>query len=256
MVDIHSHILAGVDDGARSLEESVKMCQTSFAEGVTTIIATPHAHDGVHVTHRHEFLQQKVAELNAILKGEPKIELGCELRFTHEVVSHLCFKKSALPLAGSRFALIEFPSQVVPLNSDRAFFELMNNGIRPIIAHPERNIMLMAQPEKFFELVEMGVFGQADVGSFTGQFGSRVKETVELLLENGLLHFVASDCHNMRNRLPGMMNAVHIITEIVGEEYARAMAGDNPQAIAEDKKDIPLCPVPQIPKKKKKWFFF
>src|SRR5262245_27085652 len=104
MVDIHSHILAGVDDGARSLEESVTMCKVSFTDGITTIIATPHTHDGVHVTHRPEFLQQKVAELNTILKGEPKIELGCELRFTHEVVSHLCFQKSALSLAGSRFA--------------------------------------------------------------------------------------------------------------------------------------------------------
>jgi len=255
MVDIHSHILAGVDDGARSLEESVAMCKASFAEGVTTIIATPHAHDGVHTTHHPEFLRQKVAELNAILNGEPKIELGCELRFTHEVVSHLCFKKSALPLAGSRFALIEFPAQVVPPHSDRAFFELMNNNIRPIIAHPERNMMLMAQPEKFFEMVDMGVLGQADVGSFTGQFGSRVKETVELMLENGLLHFVASDCHNMRNRLPGLLSAVEIISDIVGEEYARAMAGDNPQAVASDQW-IPLCPVPQIPKKKKKWFFF
>src|SRR5262245_4467019 len=176
MVDIHSHILAGVDDGARSLEESVSMGKASFAEGITTIIATPHAHDGVHITHRREFLEQKVAELNDILKGEPKIELGCELRFTHEVVSHLCFKKRALPLAGSHFALIEFPSQVVPPHSDRAFFELMNNGIRPIIAHPERNMMLIAHPEKFFEMVETGVLGQADVGSFTGQFGSRVKE--------------------------------------------------------------------------------
>src|SRR5262249_14005945 len=169
--------------------------------------------------------------------------------------SNLCFNKSALTLAGSRYALIEFPSQVVPPGSERAFFELMNNGIRPIIAHPERNMMLMSQPERFYEFVELGVFGQADVGSFTGQFGGRVKETVELMLENGLLHFVASDCHNMRNRLPGLMRAVNIITEIVGEEYAQAMAGSNPQAIT-DNKAIPLCPVPQLPKKKKKWFFF
>jgi protein-tyrosine phosphatase len=255
MIDIHSHILFEIDDGAKTLEESVEMCRTSARDGITTIVATPHAHDGVHRTHNREILRQKVDELNAILNGAPRIELGSELRFTHDVVNHLCNKKSAATLAGSAYALIEFPHQVVPPGSERALFELMNNGIRPVIAHPERNVMLMAQPERFFELVELGALGQADTGSFTGQFGSRVREAAIVMLENGLLHFVASDCHNLRNRLPGMSVAVKAIAELVGEGYAQAMAIDNPAAIVRDS-SIPTRPTPILPKKKKRWIFF
>ena len=255
MIDIHSHILFEIDDGARTLEESLEMCRTSARDGVTTIVATPHAHDGVHKTHNPAVLQQKIDELNGILNGAPRIALGCELRFTHDVVNHICNKKSAPTLASSAYALIEFPHQVVPPGSERALFELISNGIRPVIAHPERNVMLMGQPERFFELIELGALGQADTGSFTGQFGSKVREAAIVMLENGLLHFVASDCHNMRNRLPGMSAAVKAIGELVGEDYAQAMAVDNPGAIVQDSA-IPTRPTPVLPKKKKRWIFF
>jgi protein-tyrosine phosphatase len=255
MIDIHSHILSAVDDGARTLEESLEMCKASAEDGITTIVATPHAHDHVHETHDPQFLQQKVDELNARLNGNPKIELGSELRFTHEVVRHLCTTKSASTLAGGSYALIEFPHAVVPPGSERALFELMSQHIRPIIAHPERNMMLMNQPERFYELVEAGVLGQADTGSFTGQFGVKVQKTARLMLENGLLHVVASDCHNMRNRLPGLSAAVAAIAELVGEEYADAMSTANPQAVVSGK-PIPTCPIATLPKKRKRWLFF
>lgn len=255
MIDIHSHILPATDDGSHSLEESLEMCRLSAQDGIHTIIATPHAHDHIHQTHAPELLQQKVDELNALLKGNPKIELGSELRFTHEVVRNVCERKSAPTLANGPYMLVEFPHAVVPPGSERALFELMSRQIRPIIAHPERNIMLMSQPERFYELVEIGVLGQADTGSFTGQFGAKVQKTAQIMLENGLLHFVASDCHNTRNRLPGMSAAVAAIAEMVGQEYAHAMSEANPQAVL-DGAAIPVCPVPALPEKRKKWFFF
>ncbi|MBI3650382.1 MAG: hypothetical protein HY231_04975 [Acidobacteria bacterium] len=255
MVDIHSHILPEVDDGARSMDEALEMCRQSAADGITTIVATPHAHDHVHETHTPKFLQAKVDELNARLQGQPKVELGCELRFTHEVVRHICVNHSAPTLAGGSYALVEFPHAVVPSGSERALFELMSQQIRPIIAHPERNMMLMNQPERFYELVEAGVLGQADTGSFTGQFGAKVQKAAHLMLENGLLHFVASDCHNTRNRLPGMSAAVAVIAEMVGAEYAEAMSTTNPQAVVSGL-PIPTYPVATLPQKRKKWLFF
>jgi protein-tyrosine phosphatase len=255
MIDIHSHILPAIDDGSHSIKESLEMCRLSVQDGIHTIIATPHAHDHIHETHAPELLQQKVDELNALLNGNPKIELGCELRFTHEVVRNVCQRKSAPTLANGPYVLVEFPHAVVPPGSERALFELMSHQIRPIIAHPERNIMLMSQPERFYELVEIGVLGQADTGSFTGQFGTKVQKAARIMLENGLLHFVASDCHNTRNRLPGMSAAVAAIAEMVGDEYASAMSQSNPQAIL-DGTPIPTCPVPALPEKRKKWFFF
>ncbi|HYM00171.1 MAG TPA: CpsB/CapC family capsule biosynthesis tyrosine phosphatase, partial [Blastocatellia bacterium] len=108
MIDIHSHILHGVDDGARDLDESVAMCKAAAREGVTTIVATPHAFDGVHTTHSREFLSQKVDELTSRLGGAPRIELGCELRLTHDVVNQVCREKTAPTIAGGPYVLLEF----------------------------------------------------------------------------------------------------------------------------------------------------
>ncbi|HWC77769.1 MAG TPA: CpsB/CapC family capsule biosynthesis tyrosine phosphatase [Blastocatellia bacterium] len=255
MIDIHSHILAEVDDGARSLEESLDMCRRSAEDGVFVMVATPHAHDSVHTTHNPEFLQAKVDELNQLLNGSPRIELGCELRFTHDVVRQVCKLKSAPTLAGGPYVLVEFPHRLVPPGTTHALFELMSNQIRPIIAHPERNEMLIAEPGRFFELVEMGALGQADTGSFTGQFGRRVQEAATVMLENGMLHIIASDCHNVRNRLPGMSSAVASVAELVGDELATAMSKDNPAAVVRGE-PIPFRPIATAPKKRKKWLFF
>ncbi|HXG91367.1 MAG TPA: CpsB/CapC family capsule biosynthesis tyrosine phosphatase [Blastocatellia bacterium] len=255
MIDIHSHILPEVDDGARSLDESLEMCRISARDGVRVMVATPHAHDGVHDSHEPAFLRQKVDELNNQLGGELRVVLGCELRFTHDLIKHICTEKSAPTIADGPYALIEFPHAIVPLGSDRALFELMSQRVRPIIAHPERNHLLMAEPERFYEMVEMGALGQLDTGSITGQFGKKVEQTARLMLENGLIHFIASDCHNTRNRLPGMSEGVKAAAEVVGEEYARAIADDNPAAVVEGRQ-IPVRPQAELPKKKKRWLLF
>ncbi|HEY3137509.1 MAG TPA: CpsB/CapC family capsule biosynthesis tyrosine phosphatase [Blastocatellia bacterium] len=255
MIDIHTHILPEVDDGARSLDESIEMCRASAADGVSVMVATPHAYDGVHHTHAPDFLRHKVDELNKLLNGDPKIMLGCELRFTHELVKQICETRSAPTIASGPYALVEFPHAVVPAGSERLLFELMGNGITPIIAHPERNFMLMSEPERFYEMVSAGVLGQMDTGSIAGQFGKKVEHASRVMLENRLIHFIASDCHNMRNRLPGMSPAVAATAQIVGEEYARAMAEANPLAVVEGK-PISSRPNPTVPQKKKKWSLF
>jgi protein-tyrosine phosphatase len=255
MVDIHSHILPQTDDGAHSLDESLEMCRRSADDGVTVMVATPHAHDHIHTTHAPALLREKVDELNGQLEGRPRIVLGCELRFTHDVVNHLCNTKSAPTINDGPYALIEFPHQVVPLGSEHALFDLLSRQIRPIIAHPERNLMLMAEPERFYELVELGVLGQVDTGSITGQFGKRVQQAARVMVEHGLIHFIASDCHNTRNRLPGMSEAVRLVGDLIGEDYAEAYATDNPLAVIEGR-PIPVRPVPVLPKKKKWWQVF
>ncbi|HWO00219.1 MAG TPA: CpsB/CapC family capsule biosynthesis tyrosine phosphatase [Blastocatellia bacterium] len=255
MIDIHSHILPEVDDGSHSLEESLEMCRASAKDGVNVMVATPHAHDGVHTTHDPEFLRRKVGELNDRLEGTLRVVIGCELRFTHDVVRQVCETKTAPTIAGGPYVLIEFPHTVVPPGSERPLFELMSNQITPIIAHPERNQMLIAEPERFFSLIEMGVLGQMDTGSITGQFGRKVQQTVRVMLEHGLIHFIASDCHNTRNRLPGLSEAVALTAEVVGEGYARAIASENPLAVVEGR-SIPSVPDRASPKKKKRWLLF
>jgi protein-tyrosine phosphatase len=255
MIDIHTHILPEVDDGARNLDEAVEMCTLAARDGVSVMVATPHAHDGVHTTHETSFLEQQVAELASRLNGRPRIVLGSELRFTHAVVNHVCVEKSAPTINGGPYVLVEFPHSVVPLGSERALFELMSNGIKPVIAHPERNRQLMAEPERLLALIEMGVLGQLDAGSLTGQFGKKVTEAARTMIEHGLIHFIASDCHNTRNRVPGISGAMNAAAEIVGDEYARAMVDGNPAAVV-DGKPIPVRPSPIKPQKKRRWIFF
>jgi protein-tyrosine phosphatase len=255
MVDIHSHVLPQVDDGSHCLSESVEMCQLSALDGIGIMVATPHAHDGVHTTHDPAFLQRKVDELNEQLDGKLKVVLGCELRFTHDIVKHICVDRSAPTIAGGPYVLVEFPHQIVPVGSERVLFELMSNQVRPIIAHPERNLALMAEPERLYQLIELGALGQMDTGSITGQFGKNVQKAVRVMLEHGLIHFIASDCHNTRNRLPGMSAAVKAVAEIIGDECAMLIAEDNPAAVVEGK-PIPWCPDPVLPKKKKRWLLF
>ncbi len=255
MVDIHSHILGGTDDGAHDFDESVEMGMLSAGDGVTIMVATPHSHDGVHETHNPSLLRRRVDELNARLNGHPRIELGCELRFTHDVVKHVCFDKSAPTIAGGPYALIEFPHLIAPVGSERVLFELMSNQIKPVIAHPERNRVLMAEPERFFGMVEMGVLGQMDSGSILGQFGKKVQKTARIMLEHGLIHIMASDCHNTRNRLPGLSTAVAATARIVGDEVAQALVRDNPRAVVEGE-PIPYRFDPVMPNQKRKWRFF
>jgi protein-tyrosine phosphatase len=255
MIDIHSHILFGVDDGARSLDESLEMCRLSVADGVRVIVATPHAHDGVHAAYPNNFLHEKVEELNQRMEGELKVVLGRELRFTHDVVRHVCEEGSSHVIGCGPYALIEFPHAVVPAGSNRALFELMSRGFRPIIAHPERNQMLMAEPERFYEMVEAGALGQMDTGSITGQFGKKAEQTARVMLECGLIHFIASDCHNTRNRLPGLSMGVKAASSVVGEEYARVLAADNPSAVVEGTTKL-VRPAAVRPRVKKRWLFF
>jgi protein-tyrosine phosphatase len=231
------------------------MCRLSASDGISTIVATPHAHDGVHKTHDPAFLKRKVEELNLMLGGNPKIVLGCELRFNHDLVNQICGEKSAPTIAGGAYVLVEFPHAVVPPYSERPLFELLNNQIRPVIAHPERNMMLIEDPARLYEMVEMGVIAQADTGSFTGQFGKKAQSAARVMLESGLLHIVASDCHNTRNRLPGLSKAVGVISRLVGEEYARAMSTDNPAAVVRGE-PLAFRPMSELPKKPKRWIFF
>ena len=113
----------------------------------------------------------------------------------------------------------------------------------------------MAEPQKFYNLVESGVLGQLDAGSITGQFGSKTEKTARLMLEHGLIHFIASDCHNMRNRLPGLSQATAQVADFVGKEVAQSISIDNPGAIVEGKQ-LPWRPSPVPPEKGRKWWFF
>jgi len=259
MVDIHCHILPETDDGAVSLEESVEMCRMAAADGITTIVATPHMFDGVHQTPDRETILRKIDEVTAANGGCVEIVPGGEVRYSHEIFQEAEVPNTRIKINGSSYMLLEFAFQMVPPNIEMTIFQMLNAGLTPVIAHPERNKRLQQHPEILATLIERGAFSQLDAGSLTKSFGPESYNTAKRLLEAGMAHFIATDAHHKERRRPILSAAVATAAEIVGEEYARAMVEDNPAALIKDR-GIPFQPEPDLDallgRKKKKWYAF
>ena len=236
MIDIHNHLLYGLDDGAQTLEESVEMCRISFNDGVRTIVATPHTLNSVYENNRPTILA-KVKELNAVIdKGllyvpsrslrsrmgtetrrpnDPgtnldnstnhvnlKIVPGADVHFSEEVLSPKYQDKIMTVADGGKFLLLEFPFQGIPFQAETILFELMARGVTPIITHPERNLEIAHSSKRYSNMVQRGCLGQISAESLTGGFGREARQAAEKLLRKNLVHFIASDAHSANERPP------------------------------------------------------
>lgn len=259
MIDIHCHILPATDDGAVTLEESLAMCRMAADDGIEVIIATPHMFDGVHVTPEREHIRERIEQVHAAGDGRIKIVPGGEVRYSHEIFQEAADPQTKIKLNGTSYMLLEFAFEMVPANIEMTIFQMLNAGVTPIIAHPERNKRLQRHPEMIADLVERGAFMQLDAGSLTKSFGPDSYATAKRILEAGLAHFLATDAHHQNRRRPLLTPALAVAREIVGAEYARALVEDNPLALIEDRA-IPFQPDPDLDalagRKKKKWYAF
>ncbi|WHY66801.1 CpsB/CapC family capsule biosynthesis tyrosine phosphatase [Neobacillus sp. SuZ13] len=219
MVDLHSHILPGVDDGARDLSESVNMAKKAVEQGIHTIVATPH-----HLNNRYENPKQtiieRVIELNQALQEE-KIDLnvlpGQETRIYGEMVEGY-EKGEILPIDNTQYVLVEFSSGHVPRYTEKLFYDLQTKGLIPVIVHPERNQEIIERPEILYQLVEKGALTQVTAASICGDFGKKIKSFSLQLIDANLTHFIASDAHNTINRTFKMREAYDIIKTKYGTE--------------------------------------
>lgn len=256
MIDIHSHILPGLDDGSQSLEESVQMAQSAVADGIKKMVATPHLYRN---NFEHEdlgVLEQTKNSLVEALKANHiplEIYLGAEVHISHNLFDEIRLNRKSLVINESSYILIEFPSDHIFSGVKHLFFDLMSDGLTPIIAHPERNSLFARNPELLYDLVHMGGFTQMNSGSFYGLYGRRVREVALQFLELNLLHFIGSDCHNVRFSRPRFSDAVKNIAALAGETTAAALVYENPQALLDDE-DIPFRPEPINPREKHKSF--
>lgn len=258
MIDIHCHILPKTDDGSISLEESVEMCRMAAEDGIKVIVATPHMFDGVHTVPGRETIQEKIAAVMAANGGCIEIVPGGEVRYSHEIFDEAPDPQTKIKLNGTSYMLLEFPFQSVPHNIEQTIFQILNAGLTPVIAHPERNKRIQEHPEILATLIERGAFSQLDAGSLTKSFGAEPHQAAKRMLEAGMAHFIATDAHHAGRRRPILSAAVAAATEIVGADYARAMVEDNPAALIQDKA-IPFQPEPDLDAllgRKKKWFAF
>jgi protein-tyrosine phosphatase len=274
MIDLHNHLLPGLDDGAKDLEESIKMCWISYKDGVRTIVATPHTLNGVYRNDRDTILL-KVQELNEAMKKfgvkssefgvntktlrpkDPMTQLpnnlmtelrilpGADVHLTEKTLSFLDEGKLMTVGDGKKYLFIEFPYQGIPYRVEEVLFQLMSRGVIPIITHPERNMEIGQRPQRYYEMIQMGCLGQVTAMSLTGEFGLKIKQIGERLLKNRLIHFIASDAHSTNGRPPILSEGVRAAGRIVGEVEAWKMVTEYPQAILEGLK--PEFPDPLRP---------
>src|SRR5918999_869099 len=238
MIDLHCHVLPGVDDGPGNLAEAVAMCRMAADDGCEAMVATPHQRRGEWWNSDREHLTALAEELQQAVGPGLQILLGGEVHVDGELLSEvekLPEGGGILPLAGSRYLLIEFGWRGSPDESVPLVHELGGAGWRPVIAHPELIPWLAPDLELVALLVSRGALTQVTAMSLTGDFGRRPHNDAVALLEAGLVHFVASDSHGVRRRPPGLRRAYRTIASRWGEEAARRLTTDNPRAVVEDR---------------------
>lgn len=256
MVDVHCHILPGLDDGARDIQESLAMAQAAIEEGITHIVATPHA------SNEYAFNFTRVLQLREQLQrlvGDRLIlASGCDFHVNLENLEALRADAPRFCINQRNYLLIEFSEYSVAPTMNHTLHDLQLMGLRPVITHPERNAILQAQPGRLAAFVQIGCFVQVTASSLTGAFGPKSQEDALRWITEGLVHFVASDAHNMRWRPMTLLPAYEAVREKFGEEKAQALFVDNPLA-AFDGRELPYVPeiaIEEKQAKKKKFLFF
>jgi len=230
IIDVHCHILSGVDDGAKTLEESKKMLEMEYAQGVRTIIATPH-----YRRHMFQYSKEKVEEqykqlqeVAAKVGDGLKLVLGCEYYAEQDMVERLNNDK-CYTIAGTRHVLTEFSSATEYSFMRECIYALISNGYIPIIAHVERYVALKKNQIK--ELVELGALMQLNADSILGKKGHKVKKFCQNMMKEDLLNFVGTDAHGIRERAPRIAKCARYVEKKMGQDYAQKIFINNPAEI-------------------------
>ncbi|PRX35687.1 protein-tyrosine phosphatase [Orenia metallireducens] len=201
MIDIHTHILPGVDDGAKELNESLEIAREAERQGVTTIVATPHYMEEGYGISPSETKQQ-VAELQAEIERagiDVRVLSGAEVYIMPNLAKRVK-EGMVTTINDSSYILIEFPMTKIPDYTDDLLYDLKVMGYTPIIAHPERYKEIQTDPNRLYYWIKSGVLAQLNAGSLLGAFGSKVKETAELLVDLNMVQLIASDLHSNTRR--------------------------------------------------------
>jgi protein-tyrosine phosphatase len=227
MIDIHCHLLPGIDDGPVDAQAALSLAQALQDDGITHVVVTPHVFPGRYENRSSNVAEEHARLVNLLAQAGIKLELlwGGEVRLTPEVLELLA--KDELPFLGEvggyRTLLLEMPDGQVPLGALNFVRHLLARRVRPVIAHPERNRGVMEKIERLRPLVEEGCYVQVTAGSLVGQFGARAQAVAAELVERCWVQAVASDAHNLAGRRPRMRDAAKWITEHHGAAVAREL---------------------------------
>ncbi|WP_374319654.1 tyrosine-protein phosphatase [Aquabacterium sp.] len=239
MIDIHTHLLPGVDDGPATIDEALALARALVQTGVTHAVVTPHVYPG-QWNNTKTSLQPHFERFEAALKalGIPlSISLGGEVRLNDSVLDLLA--QDELPTLGVyqglKTLLLELPDGSIPLGSDKLVRHLLDRGYMPVLAHPERNKAVMEKPERLRPFVDMGCAVQVTAASVIGEFGTQAHKASMALLKQGWVSGIASDCHNLKGRRPRMDGAYELLLRNLGQDTADNLAKNVPTQLVSQK---------------------
>ncbi|HLR81262.1 MAG TPA: CpsB/CapC family capsule biosynthesis tyrosine phosphatase [Bacillota bacterium] len=254
MIDIHSHILPGVDDGAQTISDSLEMAQAAVDDGIHTIIATPHHKNGRYENTKKQ-IQKNVFLLNDLLVQHNiplTVLAGQETRLNGEFIDEMT-NGEVLPLNDTKYVFVEFPTGQIPQYAKPMLFDIQMAGYQPIIVHPERNRTFMKHPNKLYGFVRNGALAQLTAASLVGKFGKNVQKLSMQFLEAHLIHFIATDAHNTTTRGFCLQEAYQKVTKEYGEKRSHILM-ENSQLLM-DGENIHIVEPERIRIHKKKKFF-
>ncbi|MDF2589533.1 MAG: Protein-tyrosine-phosphatase [Anaerocolumna sp.] len=219
-IDIHSHILPQLDDGSSSMEQTLRMLKIAYDDGIRTMIATPHAHDGRGACDK-EVMEQKLKDVKEAIKDTypgMKLYLGSEIYYSHDSIKKLNDKKYPA-MADTKYVLVEFSPMAEFRYIKNGLQEFILDGFNPIVAHVERYYYVVKDLERVDELIQMGACIQVNAASITGEFGKEYQGITKKLIKNNFIHFLSTDAHSDGNRAPRLKKCVDYLTKKYGEEY-------------------------------------
>lgn len=248
MVDIHAHILPGLDDGPREFRDSLAMLRLAASTGTTDIVATPHA--SLQFPYDPEAVRARLAELRAAVGDLVRIHEGCDLQLHYENIRQALDHPGRFSINGKGYLLVEFPDLLIARNMHEIFAQMREAGLTPVITHPERNWLLHQRLEDLEVWVSQGCALQITAQSLLGRFGREARDFAIELLSRNLVHFVASDAHDPEDRTPRLDQARRWVARRYGDEYARILFEENPRAaLSGEAIRLPLPP----PKRPRFW---
>ena len=251
MIDLHCHILPGLDDGAQNMEEAIQMARIAYDDGIRVIVATPHTLNGIFINER-DLIFSEIEKLQQVLSEEGidiQILPGSDVHVNYNMLELIQEGKALTVNNNGKYLLLEFPHQLVPPKIPELVFELKLKGITPIFTHPERNAAIQRDLKIILRLVEQGALTQITANSITGQFGPQAYKCALEMLKCNMAHIIASDAHSSNVRVPALSGAVRKAAEIIGSAFSKSMVTAIPKAVIDGKSIIDL-PEPILPQKK------
>jgi protein-tyrosine phosphatase len=257
MIDLHGHYLPGVDDGAEDMETAAAMLRHAAADGIETVVVTPHVMGTLSKNKDLDILRREREKLWPELErnaGKIKIITGAEVYFTSELLPVLKDNSDLLAINNGSYFLLEFPSDYIYAHSKDFIFKILTEGYIPIISHAERNSEIQRSPGILREFVKAGALCQVNAGSLRGDFGNAARSSVYELLKGNLVHVIASDAHDLERRRPELAYVPALLPHVDPEKVAMYLH-DIPAAVIADQA-VPDIGEPLGPRPKRTFFDF